>query len=215
MKKGLIHRNCEVCGIEFTTHHPRQRYHDYRCAYIGAKLNSVAGRRMDRDEAITCYGAMYDDALRSYGRTKHRPMLEKIYKFCRENNTLFFTCHDIEVDGERLHQALGACSRNVANTVRKTGCMRTPQNGGKKIAEWMFLLPGALDGVAQEGSHTHIEQTHTEHIYPDAIAMLRFLGVEYSGDQVKRRILERLQAMDDATLRELAATDQIWGAPPK
>jgi len=144
-ERNKPHKHCPICGGMFQSH---RKYCGSRCVYIGSKLLTAAAKQMSRAEAIEYYGGLYDDPLRPYGRTKHKPMLREIYGYCRSHNTMTFMIPDLEehVGHCVLPHTMGACCRAVDRSVRKTGVTRVPDVGGKQTFEWVFLLPGVLDG---------------------------------------------------------------------
>lgn len=94
---------------------------------------------MDRDEAIAVYGKMFDDPLKSLGRSKYKPYARVLYNWCKENNRTDFTWQDIRdtLPEDFMPQTMRALA--ARNIIKHDG--RIQSHGRYTIVRWEFALP--------------------------------------------------------------------------
>jgi hypothetical protein len=137
---------CHICHTVFETPHKFQKYCCNRCAYIGRKLYTKAGRRLERSEAIAHYGMVYDDPLRPFRRSKYYPLITRIAEFCERRGTNEFVSPDFLAENpdvsNRIAQSLTAVERSTG-AVCKTGEKVASPKGNCMVAVWRLCVPVA------------------------------------------------------------------------
>ena len=138
--------NCLVCGKRFVTSEAHKKYDSDRCAYIALYLNRPQALLMGRVAAIEHYGKLYDDPLRSIGKSRYMPHLRHIYAWCVKNGRATFTEREIKegFDGDLGYYKLAAIHRRH-KVVYACGERETNGVGTRLETLWRFKLPGCKE----------------------------------------------------------------------
>lgn len=134
---------CEICPTVFKTPYKSKKTCCPLCAYIQTKLQTKAGRELERLEAITYYGAMYDDPLRLFRQSKYYTIIRRIMEFCERHGTQEFIASEFMIENpgilDQNAQMLAAIERST-KTVCKTGKKVKGQNGNCKVIVWRLTV---------------------------------------------------------------------------
>lgn len=132
---------CPICMREFPVTEQNVKYDSDRCRYIALYLVREQAVRMGRDAAIEHYGALFDDPLRSVGKSRYMPHLRHIYAFCMKHQRATFTEAEIAAGfaGKLDYYILGAINRRH-DVVHICANYNTDDP-----SVWRFALPGCKE----------------------------------------------------------------------
>ena len=135
-------KTCPICKKEFTPKSQSQICDCERCTYIRLKLDMPAAKNMTRDEVIRCYGDMYDDPLRRLGKTKYKPLIRAIYKYCQENDTteFIFSALPEKIRKQFTTRSLSAIAARHDSPIRQTKEKVKNTQGTAKVYVWKFTM---------------------------------------------------------------------------
>ena len=137
---------CGICEKMFIPRNAAQKYCCDRCSHIAAYLNRPYALTIGRTAAIEHYGEIFDDPLRSIGKSRYMPHIRYIYTWCIANQKTTFTEAEISqgFSGKLDYYVLGAIHRRH-DVVHICGEREIIGVGSKHVSVWRFVLDGCKE----------------------------------------------------------------------